>query len=53
MTIILDKCVCAPHFNTNKTKLEFLCICVRGNDSTLVSTILPLYISAVLRMLYI
>ena len=34
MTTILDKCVCvcAHKSNTIKIKLEFMYICIRGND---------------------
>ena len=49
MTVILDKCLCVyvPKSNTIKIKLEFMYICVRGNDFVRVSTILPLEIAAV------
>ena len=32
----------------SKIKLEFMCMCIRGNSFAPVSTILPLYIAAVL-----
>jgi hypothetical protein len=32
----------------SKIKLEFICMCIRGNSFAPVSTILPLYIAAVL-----
>ena len=32
----------------SKIKLEFMCMCIRGNSFGPVSTILPLYIAAVL-----
>ena len=32
----------------SKIKLEFMCMCIRGNSFAPVSTILPLYIVAVL-----
>jgi len=55
MTIILDKyvCVCARDSSTIKIKLELVYICVRDNDFTPVSTILPLYIAVVLTVWYI
>ena len=32
----------------SKIKLEFMCMCIRGNSFAPVSSILPLYIAAVL-----
>ena len=46
----LRVCVVTSNSNTIKIKLEFMCICLRGNDFVPVSTILPLYMSAVMRM---
>jgi hypothetical protein len=40
-------CVCARDSSTIKIKLEFVYICVRDNDFTPVSTILPLYIAVI------
>jgi hypothetical protein len=37
-----------PILIKSKNKLEFMYKCVRGNSFALVSTILPLYIAAVL-----
>jgi hypothetical protein len=37
-----------PNSNTIKIILEFMYICIRGNTFAPVSTILPLYIAAVL-----
>jgi hypothetical protein len=50
MTIRLDTCVRVLESNyiTIKIKLEFMYICIRGNTFAPVSTILPLYIAAVL-----
>jgi hypothetical protein len=50
MTIMLDKCVRVFESNyiTIKIKLEFMYICIRGKIFEPVSTILPLYIAAVL-----
>jgi len=48
----MSVCICTPNSNTIKIKIEFTCICVIGNDFATVSTILPLYISAVRRVWY-
>jgi len=53
MAIILDKYDCAPNSNTTKIKLEFMYMCVRGNDFSRVSTILLLDITAVVTVGYI
>jgi hypothetical protein len=37
-------CICTPNSNTIKIKLEFTCICVKGNDFAPVSRIWLLYI---------
>ena len=51
MTFMLDKCVCVclnPIILQSKIKLEFMYICIKGNNFAPLSTILPLYITAVL-----
>ena len=55
MTNILDKYACVHVRDSNiiKIKLEFVYICVRDNDFTPVSTILPFYIAVVLTVWYI
>jgi hypothetical protein len=56
MTIMLDKyvCVCAPNSNIIKNEMRVpVHICVRGSSFAYVSTILPLYITAVLMVRYI
>ena len=47
-------CICTHNSNAIKSKLlKVTCICVICNDFAPVSTILPLYISAVRRVWYI